>query len=78
MVMFTLVHAMKAQKGSGGIAVLFLQPRHWMWGGVGQRHGPAALPSGKRRLDGPQGQSGNVRKISVPIGIQSPNHSVAA
>jgi hypothetical protein len=37
----------------------------------GQRHTPAALPSGKtryplfRRLDGPQGRSGRVRKISL-------------
>jgi hypothetical protein len=36
----------------------------------GQRHAPAALPPGKtqyplyRRLDGPQGRSGRVRKIS--------------
>jgi hypothetical protein len=39
---------------------------------VDQRHGPAALPLGKthyalcRRLDGPQGRSGRVRKISHP------------
>ena len=38
----------------------------------GQRHAPAALPPGKfrytlyRRLGGPQGQSGRVRKISPP------------
>ena len=38
----------------------------------GQRHASAALPSGKtrytvyRRLGGPQGQSGRVRKISSP------------
>jgi len=36
----------------------------------GQRHAPAALPPGKTRyalhgrLGGPQGRSGNVRKIS--------------
>ena len=42
-------------------------------GGVcGQRHAPAALPPGKtrypvhRRLGGPQGRSGPVRKISPP------------
>ena len=40
-----------------------------MWVG-GQRHGPAALPPGKtryplyRRLGGPQGRSGRMRKIS--------------
>ena len=38
----------------------------------GQRHAPAALPPGKtryplyRRLGGPQGRSGRVRKISPP------------
>jgi len=41
----------------------------------GQRHAPAALPPGKtrypsfRRLDGPQGRSGRVRKISPPPGF---------
>jgi hypothetical protein len=41
----------------------------------GQRHAPAALPPGKtryplyRRLSGPQGQSGRVRKISPPPGF---------
>ena len=44
----------------------------------GQRHAPGALPPGKtryplyRRLDGPQGQSGKVRKISPPTCIWSP------
>jgi hypothetical protein len=44
--------------------------------GVGvQRHGPAALPSGKtrypfyRRLGGPQGRSGQVRKVSPTPGF---------
>jgi hypothetical protein len=44
--------------------------------GVGvQRHAPAALPLGKtryplyRRLGGPQGRSGRVRKISPPPGF---------
>ena len=38
----------------------------------GQRHAPAALPPGKtryplyRKLGGPQGRSGRVRKISPP------------
>ena len=38
----------------------------------GQRHAPTALPPGKtryalyRRLGGPQGRSGRVRKISPP------------
>jgi hypothetical protein len=45
----------------------------------GQRHAPAALPSGEtrdhlyRRLDGLQGRSGRVRKISPPTGIRSPD-----
>jgi len=45
-----------------------------MWVG-GQRHDPAALPPGKirypfyRRLGGPQGQSGRMRKISPPPGF---------
>ena len=40
-----------------------------------QRHAPAALPPGKtryplyRRLGGPQGRSGRVRKISLPPGF---------
>jgi len=45
-------------------------------GGVGgQRHAPAALPSGKtryslyRRLGGPQGRSGQVWKISPSPGL---------
>ena len=43
------------------------------WGGD-QHHAPAALPPGKtryplyRRLGGPQGRSGRVRKISSPTG----------
>jgi hypothetical protein len=46
--------------------------------GVGsQRHAPATLPLGKtqyplyRRLGGPQGRSGQARKISPPTGIRS-------
>ena len=44
-----------------------------------QHHAPAALPPGKtryplyRRLGGPQGRSGRVRKISPPTGIRSPD-----
>jgi hypothetical protein len=43
----------------------------------GQHHAPAALPSVKiryplcRRLGGPQGRSGRVRKISPPPGFDS-------
>jgi len=46
----------------------------------GQRHAPAALPPGKirhplyRRLGGPQGRFGQVRKTSSPpTGIRSPD-----
>ena len=45
----------------------------------GQRHATTALPPGKtryplyRRLGGPQGRSGRVRKISPPTGIRSPD-----
>jgi len=41
----------------------------------GQHHTPTALPPGKtrypsyRRLGGPQGRSGRVRKISPPLGF---------
>ena len=47
--------------------------------GGGQRHIPAALLPGKtrcplyRKLGGPQGRSGRVRKISLPTGIRSPD-----
>jgi len=45
----------------------------------GQRYATAALPPGKtwyplyRRLGGPQGRSGRVRKISPPAGFDSPD-----
>jgi len=41
----------------------------------GQYHAPAALPPGKTRypmymrMDGPQGRSGRMRKISPPLGF---------
>ena len=61
-----------AHGGSRGIALLFHD--HGTRRRVrGQRHAPAALsPPGKtryplyRRLGGPQGRSGQVRKISLP------------
>jgi len=50
-------------------------------GGEGSASRPGrSLPPGKtryplyRRLGGPQGQSGQVRKISPPTGIRSPDH----
>jgi len=46
-VKFTLEQAMKAQRGSCDIAVLFLWPRHKMGLG-GQLHALAALPPWKR------------------------------
>ena len=55
--------------GSRGIALLFL----------GQRHAPAALTLGRtryllcRRLCGPHGQAGRVRKSPHPTGIRSPD-----
>jgi hypothetical protein len=45
----------------------------------GQRHAPAALPPGKTRyplytkLDGPQGRSGQLWKISPPPGFDPRN-----
>jgi hypothetical protein len=51
----------------------------------GQRHTSAALPPGEtgyplyRRLDGPQGGSGQVRKISPPPGFDPQTvHPVAS
>jgi hypothetical protein len=69
----TLWQATKAQRGVE-VVLLFLQPRRKMGVG-GQRHAPATLPPGKtrypsyRRLGGPQGRSGRVRKISPPPGF---------
>jgi hypothetical protein len=60
-------------EGGRGRAIL-----SWPWrkkGVGGQHHAPAALPPGKtryplyRRLGGPQGRSGRVRKISPPPGF---------
>ena len=50
----------------------------------GQHHAAAALPPGKtryplyRRLGGPQGRSRQVRKISPPTGIWSPDRPVCS
>jgi len=67
---FTLSQATKALRESRGIALLYFWP--WYQKGLrGQCHAPAATyPPGKtryplyRRLGGPQGRSGQVRKIS--------------
>ena len=56
-------------------------PRHWK-GASGKRHARADLAPGKtryplyRRLGGPQGRSTQVRKISPPTGIRSPDRPV--
>jgi len=41
---------MKAQRGRRVIALLFLYPRLWIWGGGGQGHIRYALTPGKRAL----------------------------
>jgi hypothetical protein len=63
-----------AHRGSRGIALLFHD--HGIKRGEGSASRPArSLPSGKtryplhRRLGGPQGRSGQVRKISPPPGF---------
>ena len=69
--------AMKAQKGSRSIVLLFnLGARYGGW----STPRPGRLTSGKetrcplyRRMGGPQGRSGRVRKISPPTGIRSPD-----
>jgi len=65
-----------AHRGSGGIALLFHDDG--TKGGEGSASRPGrSLPPGKtryslhRRLGGPQGRSGQVRKISPPPGFDS-------
>jgi len=60
-VTFTVEKAVKAQRGSRGIALLFPKPRRYRRGVGNQSHAPAALPPEKearyslyRRLDAPQ------------------------
>jgi hypothetical protein len=76
-VKFTLEQAIKFQRGSRGIAVLVLEPRNEVGVG-GQRHASATLPPGKepryafyRKLGGPQGRSGQLRKILPLSGFDS-------
>ena len=64
-VMFTLEQATKSQRGSRGIALLFLYLGA-RWGGGDQRHAPVTTVKETRcplyrKLGGPQGQSGRVR-----------------
>ena len=78
----TLVQALRlctchtAHRGSRGIALLFLD--HGTRRGEGSAPRPGrSLPPGKtryplyRRLGGPQGRSGQVRKISLPPGFDT-------
>jgi hypothetical protein len=80
MIKCTLVQALRlctcrtAHRRSKCLALLFTRR------GEGSASRPGrSLPPGKtryplyRRLDGPQGQSGQVRKISPPTGIRSPD-----
>ena len=70
-VKFTLEDATKAQKMYNSVLSLTSA----LDGVGGQRHAPSALSPGKtrkplyRRLGGPQGRSGRVRKISPPSGF---------
>ena len=73
-VKFTLEQAMKAQRWTRGIALLFFLTSA-LDGVGGQRHAPAALLQGKtryplyRRQGGPQDRSVRVRNISPPTRI---------
>jgi len=73
-VKFTLEQATKAQRGSRGIAQLFLN-LSTRQGVGGQCQAPASLPPGKtqyplyRRLGGPQGWSGEIQKMWPPPGF---------
>jgi len=79
-VQFTLEQATKAQMGSRGIALNLGAG----WDRCGQRHDPAVLPSGKtgyplfRKLGGPQGRSGLLRKIPLPPGFNPRNIQAVA
>jgi hypothetical protein len=72
--MVTLKQAIKGLEGSRGIALLILNLGARM-GWVVSTKPRLPLPSGKtryplyRRLGGPQGRSGQVRKISTPPGF---------
>jgi hypothetical protein len=72
-VKITLYKPRRAQRRSRSIAPLILN-LGGLVGVGGQHHAPADLPPGKtryplqKRLCGPQGRSGRVRKISPPPG----------
>ena len=72
MAKFTLWQAMKTRSGSKGIALLFLEPRHWMlW--VVKAMSRLFYPVKEtqyllhKKFGGPQGRSGMVRKISPAL-----------
>ena len=80
----TLVQALRlctgcmAHRGSRGIALLFLDHGTRRGGGLASRPGRSLLPGKTRyplytRLCVPQGRSGQVRNISPPTGIRSPD-----
>jgi len=69
-VKFTLEQAMKTQKGSRGIAVLFFSLTWTPDGGGWSVPRPGRFKAGKdRRLGRPQSRSRRVRKISAPSGF---------
>ena len=76
---FTLEQTTKTQRGNIYSSTLSLTSA--LEGVGGQRHVPAALLPGNaryplyRRLSGPQGRSGRVRKISPPHGDSIPGPS---
>jgi len=79
MVGFTLSQATKALRESRGIALLYFLTST-LEGVEGSASRPGrTLPPGKtryplyRRLCGPQGRSGQIRKISPPTEIRSPD-----
>jgi hypothetical protein len=81
-VKLTPEHATKAQRG--GVDVKLYSLTSALDGVGGQHHAPAALPLGKtqyllyRKLGGPEGRYGRVRKISIPTGIRSQDRPAVA
>jgi len=75
--MFTLEQATNGRRGSRSVTTRSLISA--LDGVDGQRHASAALPPGKtryplyRRLGGPESPSGQMRKISSPTSIRSPD-----
>jgi hypothetical protein len=80
-VKFTLEQTTKTQRGSRYIYSSTLSLTSALEGVGGQRHVPAALLPGSaryplyRRLSGPQGRSGRVRKVLPPHGDSIPGPS---